>query len=425
MKRALSIALALLLCLSALSTPALAAGPQNGGTQFTGEWTNQNRTFSNFRKVRDYAPGAVRGAAAGAWYEEGIRTLYERGLIGEDFLIGGRVTLGEAVSLAVRIHCIYHNWNVPEGQTDLQYALNMGIVARDQYDDYGAPATRRSFAAILANAVPAEALWGINAVLDGAIPDVPMTDPGAGGIYVLYRAGVMTGTDGRGSFRPDGLISQGAAAVAAARVVSPALRQGIDLFSAGAAGITLDRGTMTLNIGESRGLTATVAPMNAANRQVTWSSSNSLVASVDRDGLVTALAEGTAVITASTTNGITATCAVAVDVAPLTYSGTGYYTDWLAAPDFGTMARVAPAKVERYETYSAYYYRLEDLGDSDIMAYGEKAIREGFVLTDRYTDAAGNQQLVFRKAADELRGQMLCFGVEGDCFVVKPGRDAS
>lgn len=65
---------------------------------------------------------------------------------------------------------------------------------------------------------------------------------------------------------------------------------------------------------------ATVNPENADNQTVTWSSSNEVVATVV-DGLVTAIAEGTAVITAEA-GGKTATCTVTVTPADKTNSGT-------------------------------------------------------------------------------------------------------
>ena len=60
-------------------------------------------------------------------------------------------------------------------------------------------------------------------------------------------------------------------------------------------------------------LTATVAPDDATNKAVTWISSNSTVATVDANGVVTAVAPGTATITVTTTDGsFTATCTVTV-----------------------------------------------------------------------------------------------------------------
>ena len=76
--------------------------------------------------------------------------------------------------------------------------------------------------------------------------------------------------------------------------------------------ITLSENNLTLNVGESSSLTATVAPDDAGNKNVSWSSSNSNVATVE-NGLVKAIAEGNAVITATTEDGgFTATCNVAV-----------------------------------------------------------------------------------------------------------------
>ena len=60
-------------------------------------------------------------------------------------------------------------------------------------------------------------------------------------------------------------------------------------------------------------LTATVAPDDATNKAVTWTSSNNAVATVDANGLITAVAPGTATITVTTVDGsFTATCTVTV-----------------------------------------------------------------------------------------------------------------
>jgi hypothetical protein len=79
-------------------------------------------------------------------------------------------------------------------------------------------------------------------------------------------------------------------------------------------GVTLDKETLTLTEGGTETLTATVAPEDAANKAVTWSSSDAEVATVDAEGKVTAVAEGTATITVTTADGgKTATCAVTVE----------------------------------------------------------------------------------------------------------------
>ena len=83
-------------------------------------------------------------------------------------------------------------------------------------------------------------------------------------------------------------------------------------------GVTMNKTSTSLYVGDTETLTATVAPDNATNRAVTWASSNPSVAKVE-NGVVTALACGTAVITATTQDGNhTATCAVTVrpDIPP-------------------------------------------------------------------------------------------------------------
>ena len=77
--------------------------------------------------------------------------------------------------------------------------------------------------------------------------------------------------------------------------------------------VALDKTTVNLKKGETVKLNATVAPADADNKEVTYTSSNSAVAKVDNTGLVTAVSSGEAVITVTTKDGSkTATCKVAV-----------------------------------------------------------------------------------------------------------------
>ena len=83
-------------------------------------------------------------------------------------------------------------------------------------------------------------------------------------------------------------------------------------------GVSLDESSITLDVGGSQTLTATVTPEDATNKKVCWSSDNEAVATVSEDGVVTAVAGGTAVITATTHDGLfTASCTVTVN-APAT-----------------------------------------------------------------------------------------------------------
>ncbi|GFZ34448.1 hypothetical protein CSC2_49740 [Clostridium zeae] len=76
--------------------------------------------------------------------------------------------------------------------------------------------------------------------------------------------------------------------------------------------VSLDKTTLSLTTGTSSTLTATVAPSNATNKNVSWTSSNTAVATV-QNGTVTAVAAGTATITVTTQDGSkTATCSITV-----------------------------------------------------------------------------------------------------------------
>lgn len=77
--------------------------------------------------------------------------------------------------------------------------------------------------------------------------------------------------------------------------------------------VTLSDSSIELPVGGKFTLVAIILPENATNKNVSWSSSNSTVASVDQSGKVTANSEGSAVITVTTADGgKTATCSVTV-----------------------------------------------------------------------------------------------------------------
>ena len=85
-------------------------------------------------------------------------------------------------------------------------------------------------------------------------------------------------------------------------------------------GVALNKSTMELQVGKTETLTATVTPENASEPGVTWTSSDATVATVNENGVVSAVAKGTATITA-TAGGKSAACTVTVKAA----SGGYYY----------------------------------------------------------------------------------------------------
>ena len=193
--------------------------------------------YENFTAQASYTPGQFTDVAESAWYAENVRTAYEYGLINGQsattFAPDSQLTVAEAVKLAASLHSIYHTGSAdfapstPWYQTYVDYALQNGILTAAR-SDYNSPASRAVFASVLAAALPEEALSAINTVADGAIPDVSMSTSYADEVYLLYRAGVLTG-DSTGRFLPDNTIKRSEAAAIVTRMADPSLRQSITL----------------------------------------------------------------------------------------------------------------------------------------------------------------------------------------------------
>jgi uncharacterized protein YjdB len=112
-------------------------------------------------------------------------------------------------------------------------------------------------------------------------------------------------------------------------------------------GVSVSPTTASISAGLTQQLTATIAPANATNQNVTWKSSNTAVATVSAAGLVTAIAAGTATITVTTSDGgKTATSAITVNAStnftvyfyPPSGWGTGIKIYWWSALPAGVLA---------------------------------------------------------------------------------------
>jgi uncharacterized protein YjdB len=97
---------------------------------------------------------------------------------------------------------------------------------------------------------------------------------------------------------------------------------GADELPVAVTGVALDHENFMLVPGGKQRLIATVEPQDAANTAVTWKSDRETIATVDKDGTVTGVAKGTAVITVTTADGgKTAVCVVTVDPAAIPVTG--------------------------------------------------------------------------------------------------------
>lgn len=187
--------------------------------------------LDNFQKVHAYSD-QFTDVSYGQWYASNVKIAYEYGLVKgtseTKFSPGNHITIAQTITLAARLHSIYHTGTDDFTHTGdkwysvyVDYALDNQILS-GSYSNYNAPATRIGFAEILARALPSTALSAVNTVDAGAIPDLS-SDNSA--VYMLYRAGILTGSDAKGTFNPNSNIKRSEVATVVIRMADPSLRE--------------------------------------------------------------------------------------------------------------------------------------------------------------------------------------------------------
>ena len=219
-KRIISVLFVLVLVISILPISASAVGG-----------------LAYFGRVNTYQSGRFTDIATSDWYAAYVQAAYEYDLIDgktdNTFEPGSTLTIAEAIKLASCLHSIYYTGSAgfsngePWYEPFVEYALTYGIID-DEYADYNAAVTRSEFALILSKAFPTEALTERNTVEDNAIPDVQMDYTYSDAVYLLYRAGVLTG-DQTGAFLPNNTIKRSEAAAIVVRMVNASFRQSFTL----------------------------------------------------------------------------------------------------------------------------------------------------------------------------------------------------
>ena len=164
-------------------------------------------------------------------------------------------------------------------------------------------------------------------------------------------------------------------------------------------GVTLNKTELTLEVDGSETLTATVAPDDATNKEVTWSSDKPEIVTVDATGKVTGVATGEATITVTTEDGgKTATCKVAVKVPDI--EGVVWFDEELAKTD------IPEAMVFKDGTLLYYQYAKNDKAVSILKKEtGKETIKKGD-LVHKYT-----YSYTIVKNADGTSGTILSTGI--------------
>ena len=152
--------------------------------------------------------------------------------------------------------------------------------------------------------------------------------------------------------------------------------------------VALDKTTLALTVGGEGQLTATVAPDNATDKTVTWSSDKTSVATVDGSGLVTAVAAGEATITAKAGEK-TATCKVTVNkkAGAISYTTTSINKTFGEANFTNELTKTGDGTV----TYSSSDTQVAEVntttGEVTIVGKGEATITATVTDSPTYTYA--------------------------------------
>lgn len=149
------------------------------------------------------------------------------------FAPNDNMTVAEAITLASRMNVFLHDNNPqdyfesgsPWYQPYVDYARESGLPW--QYSDYNTKITRKEFAHIfnsiheINNNILKETfgIIEINAVSDGAVPDVPINSEYAADIYKLYRLGIIGGSNSAREFFPDSNIKRSEVAAIICRLL--------------------------------------------------------------------------------------------------------------------------------------------------------------------------------------------------------------
>lgn len=183
-----------------------------------------------------------RDVAKNAWYYREVKGAWEKNLIDGvtlyEFRPDAALTVAQAIKLSAALHQLNETGKVTLKNgagawysTYAAYAVDNGII-EVRYLDYtdaqmNAAVSRAEFVHIFYGAMRDYA--ALNIVADNAIPDVKTTDRFADEIYTFYRAGILTGSDAKGTFHAESNIKRSEVAAILYRMFEPSARKTIKL----------------------------------------------------------------------------------------------------------------------------------------------------------------------------------------------------
>ncbi len=176
-----------------------------------------------------------------SWYYGDVKTAYESRLVdgktSTEYKPNDSISFSEAIKLAACMHQLYHRGgiNLVNGK-EVWYSTYVDYADENKIIDKKAIAgkekeiiKRKEFVDIFYNALPGSGYMGINRVNNNKIPDVKIKDDYADKIYAFYRAGILTGSDEKGTFKPESNIQRSEVAAILTRMFNEDARKNIEL----------------------------------------------------------------------------------------------------------------------------------------------------------------------------------------------------
>ena len=200
--------------------------------------SSQSPGMSNFIKIQTYNEDIFDDILIDKWYYSEVVNANSYGIMkgvgNNKFNPDGTMTIAEAITIASRINSIYNGGTGDIPPIDptiwysgnIFYAENNGIMDQNEYKgQYNEPVTRAQLAHLYYKTIPSIEFSAINDLI--SIPDLSEDDIYYNDILSLYKAGVIMGTDSKGSFKPDADITRAEAAAILNRIIDPDKRKTI------------------------------------------------------------------------------------------------------------------------------------------------------------------------------------------------------
>ncbi len=185
----------------------------------------QSEETGVFKPTRIYADNFT-DVTEDKWFAPFVKTAYEyalaNGTSATRFSPDGKFTVAQALTVAANIHTAYTGKSVRTAATGeswylpyVDYCTENGIITAGQFADVNVNITRGDMAIVFANILPDSEYAPVK---DGTPPDVTSDMACHGAVSKLYKAGIVSGDAGKGTYRPQDEIVRSEACVIFTRI---------------------------------------------------------------------------------------------------------------------------------------------------------------------------------------------------------------